>query len=260
MKTLPILLAAIAVAALLLFASKAGARTIDNTAPEDPADELPNELPADDGGGDTTGALLDGVGLDGYTAADPPSVDPYAVMESNAVAVNQEDTNCTAFLAAISDGEGTSRADDPYRVCYAYKHTVQDLAYHPAEWRTGADGAKTREWGGEPLDKLGAKYVGKVSTASGRYQIILPTWLGCKKKLALPDFSPDSQDKAALYLIRERGALDAVKEGQLVEAIDACARKPAIWASLPGANVEGQPMRNMGFMVAVYTEAGGEIA
>ncbi len=55
--------------------------------------------------------------------------------------------------------------------------------------------------------------------------------LECQQALRLPDFSPQSQDWAALHLIRERGAMSAVDAGRLSMAIDLCA---AIWASLPG--------------------------
>ncbi|WP_298214366.1 hypothetical protein [Acidocella sp.] len=61
--------------------------------------------------------------------------------------------------------------------------------------------------------------------------------LECQQALRLPDFSPQSQDWAALHLIRERGAMPAIDAGRLSVAIDLCA---AIWASLPG-NSYGQP-------------------
>ena len=42
------------------------------------------------------------------------------------------------------------------------------------------------------------------STAAGKYQITKSTWDDVSKKLGLTDFSPESQDKAALYLAQER--------------------------------------------------------
>lgn len=68
------------------------------------------------------------------------------------------------------------------------------------------------------------------STAAGRYQIINKTWRGVARDLGLKDFSPESQDKAAIELIRRRGALGDVKRGDFAEA----ARKlGSEWQGLP---------------------------
>lgn len=200
----------------------------DNTSPEDAAD-----VPAPD--------ALD-------AAAQGSAPDPAAIMDRNALDTQRTD-NAVAFLAAIAYSEGTDgRGGDPYRVCYAYRHTVQSLADHPAV---------TGEWAGESLANLGPAYAGKVSTAAGRYQIIRPTWLGIKKALALPDFGPDSQDAAALYLIRMRGALDDVQAGRFDQAVAKCAKE---WASLPGANAPGQAMRRMDDLRTAFLDAGGVLA
>jgi len=174
--------------------------------------------------------------------------DPEAIMDRGAIETNQADDNVVAFLALIAWSEGTDKAADPYRVCYGYKHTVQNFADHPRA---------TGEWGGESLASLGPSYAGKVSTAAGRYQIINPTWQGIKKALSLPDFGPDSQDKAAVYLIRGRKALDDVKAGNIAAAVAKCAPE---WASLPGANAAGQHMRKLDDLLAVYEQSGGALA
>lgn len=159
--------------------------------------------------------------------------------------------NQRAFLAMISHSEGTDRAPDPYRVCYAYKHTIASFADHPAE---------TGEWTGERLPDAMCRAAGKpagcVSTAAGRYQLIRPTWRGVKQRLRLPDFSPDSQDRAALYLITNRGALEDVHAGRLQTAIAKCRQE---WASLPGAGW-GQPERRINDLVAAFMQAGGTVA
>ena len=156
-----------------------------------------------------------------------------------------------AFLAMISVSEGTARAPDPYAVCYAYRHTIQDFGDHPAV---------TGEWRGERLSDAmcrGANMApGCVSTAAGRYQIIKPTWLAVKKALALPDFGAESQDAAAVYLIRRRGALEAVEAGRVAEAVELCRKE---WASLPGAGY-GQGERKLGELVAAFERAGGVLA
>lgn len=157
------------------------------------------------------------------------------------------EANAQAFLAMIAHSEGTDRAADPYRVCYSYRHTIKDLSDHPAI---------TGEWPGESIASLGPAYAGKISTAAGKYQIIKPTWLTCKRALDLPDFSPASQDLAALYLIKRRGALDDIQAGYIAEAIAKCRNE---WASLPGGD-SGQPQRQLDALLAVFSNAGGFVA
>jgi lysozyme len=156
-------------------------------------------------------------------------------------------TNLEAFLTTISASEGTDKYPDPYRVCFSGKHTIADLSNHPAV---------TGEWHGEPLDFLGPKYQGEVSTAAGRYQITKSTWLGIQLVLRLPDFGPASQDAAATLLIKERGALNLVNAGMISAAIRLCATE---WASLPGNNA-GQPQHQVADLLQWYRNAGGALA
>lgn len=202
-------------------------------------------------------ALADG--SDGSTAID--YLNPWQAVESvylqNRTEQDMSEANVRAFLDVLAWAEGTARAADPYRVCYSYKNvidgrdgiagTFDDWVDHPTI---------TGEWAGEPLDHLGPRYAGLKSTAAGKYQIIVGTWREAKRALKLPDFSPDSQDKAAVYLIRRRGALDDVMRGDLQAAVDKCA---AEWASLPGST-SGQPQRKFDQLAAVYERAGGNIA
>jgi hypothetical protein len=46
---------------------------------------------------------------------------------------------------------------------------------------------------------------GTSSEAAGAYQFMKPTWDGAKQALGLPDFSPESQEKAGRYLTKGRG-------------------------------------------------------
>lgn len=158
-----------------------------------------------------------------------------------------QNPNAIAFLDMLAHAEGTDRADDEYRVCYAYRYTIKSLSDHPAI---------TGEWQGESIANLGPQYAGKVSTAAGRYQIIRKTWSGCKQALGLADFSPASQDMAALYLIKSRGALDAVIAGDVEAAIFKCRSE---WASLPGGG-SGQPQRKLAELLDAYTQNGGKLA
>lgn len=190
---------------------------------------------------------------DGSTAFD--YANPWGLIERQFDAYQTDhamsETNVAAFLSMIAYAEGTDRGADPYRVCYGYRHTIADLRDHPAV---------TGEWRGEKLPDVicagAGMSPGCVSTAAGRYQLIRPTWLACKRALGLPDFAPDSQDRAAVYLIRQRGALDDVKAGRIADAIAKVAKE---WASLPGANY-GQPERPLAGLSDAFTDAGGVIA
>lgn len=175
------------------------------------------------------------------------SVDPRTYIPP-AVSQEQAARNVAAFLAMIRSAEGTDRGGDPYRVCYGYRHTIRSLAEHPAV---------SGEWGGEVLPDSycrGAGFgPGCKSTAAGAYQLIRPTWLELKRALALPDFGPASQDRAAIELIRRRGALNDVRAGRVAEAISKVA---PTWASLPGAGYN-QPERKLASLVSAYQAAGG---
>lgn len=161
------------------------------------------------------------------------------------------DDNIRAFLTLIGWSEGTERELDPYRVVYGYSRVIYDLSDHPAV---------TGEWRGERLPDAMCAAAGLspgcISTAAGRYQMIRPTWLAAKQALGLPDFGPDSQDRAALWLIERRGALEDVQEGRVADAIAKVRRE---WASLPSSGW-GQPERPLASLIDVYRTAGGTLA
>lgn len=155
--------------------------------------------------------------------------------------------NQAAFLSVIAHSEGTDLQPDPYRVVYGYKHVIVSLRDHPAI---------TGEWLGESLAALGPQYAHSISTAAGRYQINKPTWIHCKAALGLMDFTAASQDDAALFLIKQADALDAVNAGDIQAAIERCSNT---WASLPGSTA-GQPTRSLASLLDAYTELGGALA
>lgn len=160
--------------------------------------------------------------------------------------------NVRALLDAISWAEGTAQQSDPYRVCYAYSHTIQSFSDHPYE---------LGEWPGVVLTAEQCRGAGLnpgcKSTAAGKYQITVSTWRPLKSQLKLRDFSPASQDAAARELLRQVGALDLIRRGDLTGALSAARRT---WASLPGAGYAGQGMRTSGQMVTAYLNAGGSLA
>lgn len=107
----------------------------------------------------------------------------------------------------------------------------------------------TRNLGGKPI----------TSTAAGAYQFLSRTWDECANACNLPDFSPASQDIAALFLIDRRKALDPVLSGDWSLAIARCNRE---WASLPGSPY-GQPTKSMAACLAFLNkqmEGGGAVA
>jgi muramidase (phage lysozyme) len=93
------------------------------------------------------------------------------------------------------------------------------------------------------------------SDAAGRYQIMYATWTELAARLGLTDFSPKSQDLAAIELLRERGALAHLQSGAIERAVQQNASPSDlemavedvsnIWASFPG-NSYGQGGKTMG--------------
>ena len=161
------------------------------------------------------------------------------------------DANVVAFLDLIRRCEGTAGAADPYRVCYAYRHTIKSLSDHPAV---------SGEWRGERLSDsmcAAAGYgSGCVSTAAGAYQFIKPTWLALKAQIKAVDFGPVAQDAAAIQLLKNVGAYGRIRAGDLAGAV---ARAASQWASLPGSTA-GQGGKSFGQVQAMYRAAGGAVA
>jgi muramidase (phage lysozyme) len=88
------------------------------------------------------------------------------------------------------------------------------------------------------------------STASGRYQIILPTWKAIAVHGAYTLFNPQTQDLAALDLISDHKCNAPIFAGDLTTAIHTLS---AVWASLPG-NLYGQGGRTLAWLQAKYVE------
>lgn len=94
---------------------------------------------------------------------------------------------------------------------------------------------------------------GLISTAAGRYQVLERMYDAYKQMLGYHDFSPGSQDKIALQLIKECRALVDIEAGKIESAITKCRSR---WASLPGAGY-GQHENKISSLVAAYKKAGG---
>lgn len=145
--------------------------------------------------------------------------------------------NVQAGLATIKTGEGTA-GPNGYRMLFGGE-LFWTYADHPRK-------AVTRMHGDRVI----------TSTAAGAYQILARTWDDVAPGLDLPDFSPQSQDVAALALIRRRGALQDLRDGRFDDFIAKCGKE---WASLPGSPY-GQPVISIERARNVYASAGGVFA
>jgi muramidase (phage lysozyme) len=141
-------------------------------------------------------------------------------------------------LRVIRFAEGTERGGpDSYRVMFG-GGLAPDLKRHP--------------------DKVikGGKYS---SAAAGAYQFMPLTWEAQAKALGLSDFGQQSQDLAAVNLMRNRlmpiGGLSVLeKEGFSPRVSAALARE---WASLPtekGVSYYGQPVKKLSDLQKVYNQ------
>ena len=151
-------------------------------------------------------------------------------------AMNDPETNLRAFLYMIRSTEHVYPRDVVNDAAYSIFYggsKFQSFRDHPVI---------TGEKRGVPLPDAMCKAAGLkpgcVSTAAGAYQLIKPTWVRLRDKLQLPDFSPASQDLAAIGLLDEIGASSLIVAGDIEGAIHKASR---IWASLPGSTAQQNP-------------------
>ncbi|EFK1738179.1 glycoside hydrolase family protein [Escherichia coli] len=119
--------------------------------------------------------------------------------------------NIAAFLDMLAVSEGT--ANHPLTKNRGYDVIVTGLDGKPEIFTDYSDHPFAH---GRPAKVFNRR--GEKSTASGRYQQLYLFWPHYRKQLALPDFSPLSQDRLAIQLIRERGALDDIRAGRIERA------------------------------------------
>lgn len=157
--------------------------------------------------------------------------------------------NVAAFLWMIRTAEGTAGANG-YRTMFGGR-LFDSFADHPRRAVQFTNKAGQRLW----------------TSAAGAYQFMavspipngstrVNTWDRLQERLGLPDFSPESQDAAAVELIREAGALGDVKAGRFDEAVG---KVRSIWASMPGAGY-AQPEKSLQALRTAFLNAGGALA
>lgn len=103
------------------------------------------------------------------------------------------------------------------------------------------------------------------STAAGRYQIMRFNWYGkkddpktgLKMQLNLKDFSPESQDVAAIALLKRRKAYDLILQGKIKTAFRTTTLNQE-WASFPGAGYD-QLEHGIDQILKWYKDFGGLI-
>lgn len=189
---------------------------------------------APDDGGDWLGNADELLTTAGESAAQAIDTWTGGAMKVSAMArVNPLDIlnpNVQAILKVIRRGEGTTD-EAGYRRMFGGQ-LFDSFADHP---------------------RITIKKSGYSSSAAGAYQFIVSSWDETKRIMNLPDFSPRSQDLAAVGRLAARGALDDVKAGRFETAIKKIARE---WASLPGSPY-GQPTISWETAKSIYAQAGG---
>jgi len=149
-----------------------------------------------------------------------------------------EQPNVQAFLRVIRAGEGTTDADG-YRRMFGGAH-FDSFADHPRVVHTFK------------LKKGGSLS----SSAAGAYQFLERTWDELVAEYGFSDFTPKTQDLAAVALLVRRKALADIIAGRFQKAVRKCNRE---WASLPESPY-GQPTKTMDQAVAIYADHGGAFA
>ena len=164
------------------------------------------------------------------------------------MAVIKTHPNVAAFLDTLAFSEGTAThlltRNNGYDVIVTGIDGKPEIFYRLSR-------SPVRRWApGEGLQSSRGK-----STASGRYQQLYLFWPHYQKQLALPDFSPVSQDRLAIQLIRERGALEDLQQGRIG------ARFPAVAISGLHCRVPDTVSVNTADkLVALWRKAGGGTA
>lgn len=175
------------------------------------------------------------MGMVGIVLAAAVLNQPFQAIKNSSITPAKHSTsikgNVGAFLATIRYAEGTS-GPNGYRTMFTGKQFT-DFSRHPQQLQC-------------------AQYAGRrlCSDAAGAYQFLSTTWAGLGQR----DFTPASQDRAAIELLRRGGVLPLVETGRFEEAIN---KASTIWASLPnrhGRSVYGQPVKSIQKLKEVYQQ------
>ncbi len=111
-----------------------------------------------------------------------------------------------------------------------------------AGWNTIVGGGSFSDFSRHP-NKIGIRTADGPSTAAGAYQITGTTWRRVSARLGLTDFSPTSQTRAAIELMRGRGALGLAAAGDFSGAASRLGHE---WQGLPTGASRNQGRRSWG--------------
>jgi muramidase (phage lysozyme) len=125
-----------------------------------------------------------------------------------------EEANIESYLNGISKAEG-------------------------ADYDTIVGGSKFNDYSKHP-GKVGVTTKEGPSTAAGKYQITKTTYNYYAPKLGITDFSPESQDKIARAIIKDKNAEEDIKKGDFETAHN---KLGSVWASLPSSTYS-QPKKS----------------
>lgn len=147
----------------------------------------------------------------------------------------------------------------PFPLTPERRALLNTIRYAEGTWRQGNDGYRVQYGGGlfknlnrHPNQIIHRRYS---SAAAGAYQFLPATWRMAKKALQLKNFRPESQDQAALYLIRRRKALGLADRGVFTREL--ANRLAPEWSSFPkhsGHSYYGQPVRSFFSLRAFYNK------
>lgn len=146
--------------------------------------------------------------------------------------------------AAVEAARGLAYALTPER-----RALLNTIRYAEGTWKGGSEAGYRTLYGGgrfeglerHPRITISRRYT---SAAAGAYQFLPRTWDEAAARLRLSDFSPRSQDQAALYLVERRGVLRQIDQQGLSRSV--MVRLAPEWASFPaahGGSYYGQPVK-----------------
>lgn len=153
-------------------------------------------------------------------------------------------------------GRGTA-----YQITPERRALLNTIRYAEGTWAGGSEKGYRTLFGGGTVDDL-SRHPDRVvrtkryaSAAAGAYQFMPFTWDGVTQELGLRDFSPTSQDQAAIHLVKRRGALATFdKEGLSPNVVNKLAPE---WASFPthkGGSFYGQPNKKFDDLRRFYNQ------
>jgi muramidase (phage lysozyme) len=96
------------------------------------------------------------------------------------------------------------------------------------------------------------------SAAAGRYQFMPATWAAAARAQNLKDFGPQSQDLAAIYLLRQRG-IEPTRDPITPENIAKAAPEWASFPTLQGKSFYGQPVKSLGELQGFLQKPSGGV-